>query len=462
MFTFFKKKATPEPVKKAYEDTLNWTNVDSSQDDATLFHPSDFIKLLSYHWLIYSAISAKAERLSQVPFVIKDNKGQIIDDPTHHLIRFFKRPNENQTWQEFLETTFTFLESTGNALWEITREGNKTQKLYNLRPDKIRLIKDGQGRLAGYEYIASEGRSTILDLKDVLHFKYVSTSSELWGTSPLVSLIPSVLVSIYLDLFIKNFFKNAGKTAGTFEVERVLPEPLFQRIEARILKVYQGLQNAWKPLILDGGMKYTPSSITLDNMPFGELSDDLIQRILAVLDVPPIMIGSLKEASFANARQQYRIFWEALVPKANKIAERITYLLLPEMGYDNWEFTLDFSDIDALKEDAKMQAEIDATYIKAHIKVPNEIRQERWGLEGLPGGDEMYSIPQAMNAIKNKQVEKKVEAKEEGLLNDRVGFAEWVEFYKITTKGEKQLALIISDFFNHIKGEVLDNVKANY
>jgi HK97 family phage portal protein len=459
VFSLFKKKQQSFDDNKWIRKYDPNTGSTTYAEETSSFEPADFINLYSYHWLIYSAITAKAERLSQIPIVIKDSKGISVTDPSHFLVRFFNRPNETQSWQEFLEATITFLETTGNALWELNRDNKgKIQKIYNLSPDKIDLIKDNKNSIVAYNYYPSTGNIYRLKTEDVIHHKYTSTSSELWGTSPLAPLIPSVLISIYLDLYIKNFFKNSGKVAGVLETDKDIPQPIFERIENRWQKLYQGLNNAWKTLILDRGLTYKPISIKPDEMPFGELNNEIILRILAVLDVAPIMIGSLKDASYANAKQQYRIFWEALLPKAQKITSKITHFLLPQMGYEGYSVEMDFSNIDALKEDAKLQAEIDSIYVRSHIKVPNEVRQERWGLEGLPGGDEMF----VQVGTKVIETEKNIVKQEIRETTDRVGFEEWIEFYKITTKGEKQLAGIISDFFNKIKEDILSKTKDNY
>jgi|GEM_PF-2065453 len=455
-FDFMKKKKVADDMSAflKYDDgALKWSG--DVGEDESLFQTSNFTRLYSAHWLIYSAISAKAERLSQVPCLFYDDKGKLIEDVAHPIRRLFSRPNKEQTWQDFIEATIIFLESTGNALWEIVRDGKgKIQTLHNLYPNKIRIVKDMKNRISSYEYIPNNS-TTIIKIDDVIHFKYTSTTSEIWGMSPLIPLIPSTLMSLYLDLFVKNFFKNAGKTAGTFMTDQQLSDPLFKRIEARIEKVYQGVNNAWKPLILDGKMKYEPSTFKMTEMPFGDLSKDLIKRILSVLDVPPIIIGSLEGASYANAQQQYQIFWESLIAKAGKITDKINYVLLPQMGYEGYNIELDFSQVKALIDEEK-QAKSDFMYIRAQVKTPNEIRMERWGLQPLEGGDMFTPVP----AVSGEGVGKTVTKSEQ--TDDKVGLAEWREFDKAAEKSEKELIKNIVDIFTDVEKDTLKKVKKNY
>jgi HK97 family phage portal protein len=445
--TYAKKKiqkffVTSQDVTKE-DDDAGLYSYDKESPPLCLYTLSDFINLYSFHWLIYSAIYAIITSISQIPIKIKNDKGELIEK-TDPLYLFFQRPNEVDTWGDLLEKTFLFLETTGNSLWEKVRDNKgKISKLYTIRTDRIKLLyKKPQNYLQGYEYTGTDGKTIFLSVDDVLHHRYTS-SLDYWGVSSLAPLTPTLLIDIFSDGYLRQYFEQATILSGVLETDSEISEKTLKRLELAWKKFYTGLSKAHKTPILDQGLKFKPISAKISELNVEGIEKSIIKKILAAIEVPPVVVGILEGATYANAQFQYKIFWKSLVKKANKIAEKINVFLLPEMGYEGYSLEFDFSEVKALKEDAKTQAQIDEIYIKTKVKLPNEVRKEL-GLPPLENGNVFPVLEKDKNTDK-------IQKSEERLVVER--------FIKNSVKGERKFANTVVKSFRKIENLIKEQLQ---
>lgn len=460
LFSLFKKRgklssvAIQKEVGDDDDDEFSWRDILSGFNESTTFATQyDYLKLYNTHWLIYAAVYITSNAIAQLPFIFLDENGELAAEENEKVIlirKILQRPNAEQTWTDLIEKTVIYMELTGNAYWELVKgEDGKLATIYSLNPSKISVNRDYRRKIINYTYLG-EWKRNILSLEDIIHFYYQSSIEDEIGTSPIESLVPDLILNLYLNHHYQAFFKNAAIPCGVLQTEQTLNPATYNRLVTSWKKFYGGVTKHFKTIILDTGLKYNPIATLPKDIPFAEIEERFIKKVLAVLNVPPLLVGILSDASYANARQQYRIFWEGIMSKSNRLAKTISYILLPLVGMEGYKFKFDFSKIEALQEDKKIQAEIHKTQIISHIKTPNEVRKEL-GLEPIEGGDEFFVGFEKAGRERDIEITRSE--------NIRMGYEEWFNFVKIVEPIERNFSLATMQVFRRQKKEVLDNLE---
>ncbi len=319
---------------------------------------------------VYACVSAITANASRVGFKIyreerpsgggardeSRGKPSWVEVPeSHPAWKVLYQPNPNMSFPELLEATVGYLELTGRAFWEVVGL-TVPLEIYVLRPDRMKPIPSSQALIGGWEYTVNSAPDGGVKFKpdEIIAFRYFSPWSEAEGVGAVRPLLNSLLMDFYTVAYNRDYFKKGTNISGYFFTEKELGEPALRRLKAEIESSYSGIHGFYKPPILFGGLEYRSLSSTPKDMAFKELREDIRKDILAVFHVPPIMLG-LETANYATAREQKATFWrETMVPKLNKIAEKINQKLMPPfeqlLGERLW-FTFDYASIDAFTED---------------------------------------------------------------------------------------------------------------
>ena len=260
---------------------------------------------------VYSCVRILSEAVAGLPlhfYRYTDNGGKekAADHPLYFLLH--DEPNPEMTSFVFRETLMTHLLLWGNAYSQIIRNGKgEVIGLYPLMPDRMNVERDSKGQLY-YEYTVSmddaptvKGSTVVLPPTEVLHIPGLGFDG-LVGYSPIAMAKNAIGMAIACEEYGAKFFANGAQPSGVLEHPGTLKDP--SRVRESWQSTFGGSHNANKVAVLEEGMKYTPISISPEQVQFLETRKFQINEIARIFRVPPHMVGDLEKSSFSNIEQQ--------------------------------------------------------------------------------------------------------------------------------------------------------------
>jgi len=366
-------------------ETLQW--------EQTPAKTLDYLETYERAIWTYASVFRISTAFAKVPFRIykkrATKKGQRIELLDHLVNYVFETPNPYSTRFDLWEATTAFAEHTGNSYWELVSEGNKPpEEIYVLRPDRMEIKPSKKKLVENYQFEVN-GRKIIFLPEDILHFKYFSPTSDLYGTSASASAEKSVILDLYALQFNAQFFKAGARLMGTLETDRHLSDKAFKRLESKWIGRYGGVAKSFKTAVLEEGLKYKPIASSHTDMEFIEQRKMTREEVLAAYGVPPAIVGLFEYANYANSLEQKRLFWQdTMIPKLKKTEENVSSFFLPRYG-TRLVGEFDLTVIQALQESEEAKQKIACGLTDSGIMTRNEARHEFYQLDPVDGGDKI-------------------------------------------------------------------------
>jgi HK97 family phage portal protein len=337
---------------------------------------------------INAAVRARSEKLASVPLKLyrETGKGEDVEREEvfdHPLVELMYRPNRLQSTFEFIRDigaemslageTFIFAENGSRG----KRLSGLPKSLHLLHPRFIkRIVSPMMGMVTAYEYDQG-GSPQMFDPEFVTHIKYYNPESDLRGLPPLTVAKFPYMMKYYMDMYNIAFFKNGGapKMALTSK-GRVSPESKKANVE-EFKQNFLGYQNNGKVPHFDSDTVLQELSTTAKDGEFIGFDDMKREEILAIYQTPPVMVTVLDGASYANAKEQARQFYELAIQPTGCLLESGLNRQIVDVWYPGkgLYYAFDYSGIEALKADALRQAQIDHIYLADGKVTINELRQ---------------------------------------------------------------------------------------
>lgn len=345
---------------------------------------ADFLDLYAKHPWVYVCASAVASAAASVKFELK-SKGEVVQPD--EVGQYMMRPNPHMTWFDLIETTLLHMELSGNAYWEVIRglEGDgKVEVIYPMRPDRMKIVPDAKKKIDHYEYQIDGKPVGKLEPESVLHLKYTSAKDEFYGTPPIASGQSEVILDFYMTSWNKDFFKRGAEPGGVLETDQVLSDTTWNRIRTWWNKRHKGVDKTHEIAILEGGLKYKQVTSKHSDMQYLEGKKHARDIVLAIMRVPPVIVGLVDGVTYANSKDQKKIFWQHnIIPKLMRIQAAINAFLMPEKV----EFNFVTKMIDSIVEDDEVKARIARDNVSSGLMTINEVREKYYNLPKLKWGD---------------------------------------------------------------------------
>ena len=398
------------------------------------------------HVWVYVAVNIIAEKSSVPDLVLQDAEDKRIENVNILPLR----PNSIQTWNECEQLISVWLELTGNAYIYHDMEDDT---YWPLRPSRMKVVVGDDNRsIKGYAYNRHHNSSTTSDSQidpiknwmyddpevlevtpkewnarlrandervhkgmmpiqmmerkeewvplesyEVLHFRYASPTSDVYGMSPLHPLFANLESDLYARQWNKSFFENGAMPPGVLVIPTTFKEKEFESVRKKFYDQFGGPKNRGKPFVLQGGgegANYVPFPSQHRDLEFLELLNWSRDEVLAVFGVPHVMANAQLTGSHSSAlspgiRELRKIFWQdTMFPKMQMRAEvwnnHFGYDMKgsPKLGYD-------YSMIQDLRPDYFELSKAAAIGLKAGMTL-QEVRTEILGLSEDWGDDDLF------------------------------------------------------------------------
>lgn len=360
----------------------------------------DYAKLYETVLWVYACIWAIGAHGSMVPYHIyevSESKDRP-DEPdkkelsyNHSARKFFRNPNEVDTFEDIIEAILTFLELNGDCYLEkvFSDRSDELLEIYALRPDRVRIVprKDGRG-IANYIYKIKRWKKGItFDPTEISHFKYFSPNNDFYGQATMMAATKTILLEQYATQFQEMTLRNNAVPQGVIETDYEVDDDEMMRIKKKWIQTHQGINKAGEIAILPLGLKFKPMSYHPRDLEWKNLLENNKERLFSVTGVNNAILGILENMTYDNYRMQVRSFFMSVMqPKMKKIATRITKDILPHFG-ENLEFAFDFTPFlaeDEAELSSRLQKEVMAGIINRN-EAREILKRKRYD-----GGDTFY------------------------------------------------------------------------
>lgn len=294
-----------------------------------------------------------------------------------------------------LETVAAHIILHGNAYVHVLVGDDQPSELYALRPDRVSIIADNRGWPIRYEYRVGEQIEHIdaydaLGRPQIIHIKSFHPNDDHYGLGCLKAAAQSIRVHNAATRWNRSILENAARPSGALVYDGgdnavPLSDEQFSRLRSEMEESFSGSNNAGRPMLLEGGLKWQAMSLSPADMDFVALKATTARDIALAFGVPPMLLGIPGDNSFANYREANRALWRlTILPLLGKILSALQQGLssgaLP--WFDDISLSVDMDNITALSEDReRLWAQVSA----ADFLSDNE-KRELLGLQNL-GGD---------------------------------------------------------------------------
>ena len=334
------------------------------------------------------AISKRAEKVGEIDFVLKnESTGEIVTDDDR--LDIFKNPNPLFTGRQFWALYQKYRDITGQAfIWIVPKErelfeDRKIDSLVLLRPDRVKVAVDKEGRIVGYEFQSPNGTTIRFSEKEIIYLWNPDPENSLMGESIMRSGIRAIDTENQITSYQSKVIRNGGKVEGVinFKTTGLTPTQLTE-IRDSYREQYAGAAKSGMPLFLGGEADYKKVALSPDELAFLDSKKLNINDILMMTGVPRTLLGSFDEVKFSNAEASLRIFLrETIKPLLKELTDKLDAKFFPE---DN--LTLSFDD--PTPEDQETKRANLETANKINAMTTNEKREEI-NLEPIKGGDDI-------------------------------------------------------------------------
>lgn len=395
----FARNSTPLPsetevVNQGVERAIN--NYYEESDNGS-FTTTEGSLSISAVWACVRLIS---ETIATLPIhVYRKNETGREKISDHFVSELLRRPNNWQNKSQFLKTIISHLLLWGNGYAVIIRDRYyRPVSLVIYHPSKVSpRLENGV-----LKYRVS-GISAELDAWDIIHLRGMAIDGIV-GKSPIAVHRENLDLANSSLRYGSDFFKKGGNTSGVYEHPGELSDQAYERLRAQITTRSHGLENAHRPLLLEGGMKYSRVNIPLEDAQFIATRKFQKSEIATIYGVPPHMIGDLERSTNNNIEQQAIEFVSyCLRPYLVEIEDEINGKLMLEVENDKTYAVI--NDKALMRGDAIARSTYWRNLFYIGVFSQNEIR-ELEDMNPIEGGDEHFvqtNMSTVENIIKNEQ-----------------------------------------------------------
>ena len=293
-----------------------------------------------------------------MPFTLYKNKRRL---EKHALIDLLQRPNPTQGGAALFESINAFALIAGNSYLEAVGPSNASpRELWTLRPDRMRVIPGAQGLPEAYRY-TFDGKwvdfkvDTLTGRAPVLHIKNFHPLDDWYGMSPLEAAAVSVDQHNDAARWNVSLLQTGGRPSGALvytpghaDAPDTLTPEQRQSIRSELERYYSGMDNAGRPLVLEGGLDWKEMALTPKDMDWLGGKDVSAREIALAFHVPAQLVGIAGSQTFANFEQaRLALFDDAVLPLLDHVKDELNNWLAPQFG-DDLRIDYDIDKIEAL------------------------------------------------------------------------------------------------------------------
>ena len=261
-------------------------------------------------------------------------------------------------------------------------------RLWLLPADKVRVVPHSTEFIGGYLVETEDGSHLAYKPDEIIAFKLFNPENPYYGLSEMEVGKRIIRTDFQQRAVNLEFFKNDATPGYLMGTEQPYDTSYNKVLQEEWNAAHQGAANKDKMDIVWAGLKPLPTGQrSHKDMQYNEGINLNAEEVIALMNVPPVVVGRWKDAKYANADLQKREFWEQTnVPLIMYIEAVFNELIFPRWGYDGLWMQFDLRAVQALRGDFIKEAQYHSILVDSNIEKMNEARITL-GLESDPKAD---------------------------------------------------------------------------
>jgi HK97 family phage portal protein len=262
----------------------------------------------------YQAINRIADAIASVNLGVYRGERELVDHP---LITLLERPNPLQSYSDYVRAKVSFLMIAGNGYEERFMVGREVKELYQLRPDRMKIVPSSNGIPSAYEYTLGQNKVRWeMDPRtltcDVRHLKLFNPLNDWYGMSPIEAGSYAIDQNNEAMNWMQALLQNSARPSGALTVKDsgTLSDENFNRLKAQIEEQYSGSSNAGRPMLLEGGLDWKQMGLSPTDMGIIEAKFSSARDVALAFGVPPQLLGIPGDNTYSNYAEARLAFWE--------------------------------------------------------------------------------------------------------------------------------------------------------
>lgn len=397
MFEWFKKNKNIEQTKSATYQTYVYSGNGASIKTKQFkdFAQEGYIDNV----VVYKCIKLIADCVGYVELKVFNGDKELT---THPLITLLQKPNEKQSYAQFIEDVISYKLIAGNSYIEKSFKGDGSTlpyqkgmpvKLYSLPPQYMQIETNKKtGFIDYYKFndrikflVDDEGRSNII------HIKTFHPTDNYYGLSAIAPAAFSIDQHNEAGKWNLSMLQNGCRPSGALSMQvkesgdGKLTDEQYNRLKVQMEDQYSGSKNAGKPLLLEGGLQWQDMSLSPRDMDFLNAKNSAARDIALAFGVPAQLIGIEGDSTYNNMAEASLAFWERTVlPLLDSLIDDLNNGLATQYS-DKIKIQYDVGSIEALeiKRQLKAQSLNDITFLTVNEK------REAMGYDSHADGDNL-------------------------------------------------------------------------
>lgn len=370
--------------------------ISRSIDGRPVFNPWDMGRAVregvkSTVW-VYACVQKIASSVASVPVIVMDSN---TDEPlpSHPLQILLEEPNAFWSRQDFFERLAQHLLLSGNGY--VAKNGVQigsqtvVAELWLLPPDQMAPVPDRETYISHYVRRV-DGQEKTIPAEEIAQLMLSDPSNPYIGMSPMMAAARTVDTEVEAVTWNKVALQNRAVSDGMVSFAAPLSDSQYKKARLRVREQHMGSRNARVPWVMGNEARWVKMSETAVEMDFINSRKLLREEICAVFGVPPVLVGILDRATYANYETARRVFWQdTITPFLSNLADGLTLALARDFGGGIY-VSFDTSGNEVLNTITKEL--VDTAAVLHSMGVPfNDINERlNLGLPDPPGGDIGY------------------------------------------------------------------------
>lgn len=327
---------------------------------------------------VFRSIRILAETAALLPMVAYKKLPNGDREPlpeSHWLTRIIAEPNETMTGDEWRESMYAQMAGWGNGYSQIVRQSEG--RPVELWPYKVANmdVQRREDRSLLYRYPNMYGSPQDLPAGKVLHLRAFSVDGVM-GLSPLGLARQAMGLAIGAERYAASFFAQGGRPAGIMTSDKLLTDA--QRVQIR--KEFGGIANGGEDSkrfwVLEGSLKYTPITVSPEDMQMLQTRSFSVADIARFFGVPLfLLMETTKDTSWGSGLEQQNLGFlvYALRPYYTRMVATFNRFIIPEA--ERPKICVDIDETPLLTLDSAAQKEFYSSMTSNALMTRNEARR---------------------------------------------------------------------------------------
>lgn len=284
---------------------------------------------------VFRCIRLVAETCSSLPLCPYRRVGPYDRAPLdydHWLSRLLREPNENMSGDEWAESMYGQMAGWGNGYSQIVPNSEGIPiELWPYKVDRMKVSRKEDMTLE-YEYPNTFGVPKVLDRTRVAQFRAFSLDGVM-GLSPIGLARQSLGLSWAASQYAGSFFTSGGRPSGVMTSDKLLTDKQREQVRKEYGGMADGGESGKRFWLLEASLKYTPISVSPEDMQMLQTRTFEIAEIARWFGVPlHLLMEQEKSTSWGTGLEQMNLAFltYTLRPYLQRMENTFNRVIIPE------------------------------------------------------------------------------------------------------------------------------------